>query len=195
MIAACVPLKRLAFAKSRLAPDLSPDERALLARSLFRRTIEVLKESGVASRVAVATAERTAIGALDVEVLPDTGELNSSLKGAIRWATRIGATRLLILPGDLPLLSPDDVRKIVDVPHQPPDVVIVGTQKGGTGALLLSPPSAISPLFGERSFERHLELARRTNIPAQICDVRGFSLDIDTVEDLNALAARLPSPD
>lgn len=192
MIAACVPMKPLALAKSRLAPYLSGEQRASLARLLLDRTITALEDSGVVDFSAVATREPAIVDELRVTVLPDRGDLNSSLAGAIEWACETGAERLLLLPGDLPLLRPGDIRTLVNLSHSPPDVVIVQTQEGGTGALLLTPPNVIAADFGGRSFERHLALARRAGARTHSTEIRGLSFDLDTPDDLQAVAAYLP---
>ena len=61
----------------------------------------------------------------------------------------------------------------------------------GTNALVLSPPSAIVPAFGEGSCARHVELAREAGIPFGIEELSSLGLDLDTPADVIALTTRL----
>src|SRR5947209_4473221 len=115
MIAAAIPIKRLRDAKSRLADSLSTSERAELVISLLRQTLAVVRASGLVSRVALVTPEDDLAAGLGVHVLPDGTDLNAGLATAVRWAVGIGASGLLILPGDLPLLQPNDLHALLSV--------------------------------------------------------------------------------
>ena len=190
MIAAVVPVKRLADAKSRLSSHLSADERAALALELARGVIVSLRASGRIGRMAVVTPEPHLAELLGVESIPDAADLNSSLSRGVEWARQASAHALLILPADLPLISPEDVQAVVDASGISPGITICATRDGGTGALLLRPPDAVPPSFGKDSFERHLELARERGMAARVIDRNGLRSDLDTVEDLDCLRAR-----
>jgi 2-phospho-L-lactate/phosphoenolpyruvate guanylyltransferase len=187
LIVAVIPLKRLAEAKSRLAPGLDPQDRARLAVSLAERAIAALRDSGAIDRVALATPEHGLSETLGVESVTDRGSLNASLAEGVRWAARIGASRLLILPADLAHLDAQDVRSLVHALPEGPGIAICPTVDGGTGALLLDPPDAIPPSFGEGSFQRHVNLARDRGFHPHVVERRGFSFDVDTIADLDAM--------
>jgi 2-phospho-L-lactate/phosphoenolpyruvate guanylyltransferase len=71
-------------------------------------------------------------------------------------------------------------------------VAIVPDRHGtGTNALLLCPPDAIGPAFGLRSRERHSARAAARGHQVAIEEVASLGLDLDTPEDLRALAALL----
>lgn len=198
MIVAVVPLKSLAEAKSRLRGVLSDTERRELTRRLVERTIAILRHSGRLGRIALATEERSLAQALDVEWLPDQGGLNESLAAGIAWARAAGAASVLIVPADLPLLCLGDVRALADGRPRASGIALSATQDGGTGALLLTPPGVIRPSFGPGSFARHLEQARRHGIDVRIIRRGGLCFDLDTGDDLAALAEKrekhLPCP-
>jgi 2-phospho-L-lactate guanylyltransferase len=61
----------------------------------------------------------------------------------------------------------------------------------GTNALVLSPPTAIHPAFGEGSLARHLEAAREAGIPHAEEDISSLALDLDTPADMIALTTAL----
>ncbi len=188
MIAAVIPVKRLTEGKSRLAARLSPTERAELITDLVRRAVDALHESGIIERIALATPEVALAQSLKVEALPDEGSLNAALRGAVAWATEMDAAGLLILPGDLPLVRGEDVRAIVATLPDPPAISIAPTRDGGTGALLLSPPTVIPPSFGAASFERHLQLAHDCGVRVSSVMRTALSFELDTVEDLDMFA-------
>jgi 2-phospho-L-lactate guanylyltransferase len=70
--------------------------------------------------------------------------------------------------------------------------VIVPDRHGtGTNALLLAPPGALAPSFGEGSFARHVALARAAGAALEVAEIRSLGLDVDTPGDLAALRAAL----
>jgi len=189
MIAAVIPVKRLTEGKSRLAARLSASERAELISDLVRRAVDALRESGMVERIALATPEVALAQGLKVDALPDGGSLNAALRGAVDWATEMGAAGLLILPGDLPLVRGGDVHAIAAALPDPPAISIAPTRDGGTGALLLSPPAVIPLSFGPASFERHLQLAHDCGVRVSPVMRTALSFELDTVEDLDLFAA------
>lgn len=187
MIVAAVPVKSLAEAKSRLAQHLTAEERRDLVVSLLRKTIEAIQGSGVVQRIAVVTPQSKLAGTLPVDVLPDAGSLNGSLNGAVQWALSLGASKLLIVPADLPSITATAVRELIEKDAPLYGIAVVATIDGGTGALLLTPPNIIPPAFGPGSFARHLMLARLQGVRAEEVDAPAFALDLDTPEDLDRL--------
>jgi 2-phospho-L-lactate guanylyltransferase len=194
MIVAAVPVKRLSEAKSRLASRLSDEERFALVLDLLRRTVAALHASGVIDRIALATSELGLAEQLGVESLPDEGGLNATLEGVADWAVRAGATSLLIVPADLPYITVDAVRAVVERDGARPGIAIASTQDGGTGLLLLTPPDVIPPSFGPPSFARHLRLAQERGVPVRRIDAEAFTFDLDTPDDLDALRTLTPGP-
>jgi 2-phospho-L-lactate guanylyltransferase len=97
------------------------------------------------------------------------------------------------VPGDCPALDPTEVDELLARPVTPPAALVVPDRHGtGTNALLISPPDALSPSFGPGSCQRHLQLARERRTNAEAVELPSLALDIDTPEDLDALAS---SPD
>ncbi len=102
------------------------------------------------------------------EVVPDPGDAGHVAGGA--GGNRAGrgrgrASASSCSPGDCPLLDPRELdRLLTGVPER--YVAVVPDRHGtGTNALVLSPPSAIVPAFGEGSRERHVAAAREAGIP------------------------------
>jgi len=188
MIVAVVPIKRLSEAKGRLSAHLSPLERQRLVLRLAARAVEALRDSGVAARIAVTTPEPQVAARLGAEYLPDTGGLNASVRSAMRWAESAGAKGLLVLPGDLPGVTGEDIAVMVE---DRSGLTIAPTHDGGTGALFLAPPACIPPQFGVASYARHLLSACERGVPVREIDRDGLRFDLDTIEDIDRLGGLL----
>lgn len=187
---AIVPVKPFRAAKSRLKPTLKANERARLARSMFGHTLDVLRAADrcagiiVISRDPMVHALARARGAMP---LAETeSRLNSAIAQACAYASAQRASGVLIVPGDLPLLTPGDVAAIADLAAERECIVIAPDRRDeGTNALLLRPPLAIQPVFGLSSFEAHRAQAAARGLPAHVYRSSTVALDIDLPEDLD----------
>jgi len=91
----------------------------------------------------------------------------------------------LALPADLPLISPNDIRELVNRAMHPPVVVIAPDRhQKGTNALLISPAGLIEYDFGENSFQRHCERVKKAGARLEIVNLPSLGLDLDLPEDL-----------
>ena len=120
------------------------------------------------------------------------GHSNAALAGIVRAEVE-GASCVVLLPGDCPLLDPCELdRLLTGVPGR--YVAVVPDRHGtGTNALVLSPPGAIRPAFGEGSCARHVTAARQAGVPFSVEEVASLALDLDTPADVVALTRRLES--
>jgi 2-phospho-L-lactate guanylyltransferase len=110
--------------------------------------------------------------------------LNPALEEGRLWATQSGASALLVLPADLPLIEPEDVLAVLAGAASAPVVVAPDGTRSGTNALLLRPPDALPFLFGLESFEAHLQAADDREVEAYVCENGHLSFDLDTAGDL-----------
>lgn len=189
---AAVPVKDLFGTKSRLTPILDPGGRAGLTLYMMKRVVSVLNRAGIPSgNLCVVSPDRlvleTAAEAGAVPLAQNTNGLNPALEEARSWAESRGASSLLILPSDLPLLGTEDVEGILACGEESPAVVAPDAGETGTNALLLRPPDAIPFLFGSGSYRAHLEAARRRGLVVRECRSPNVSFDVDTIEDLKKL--------
>jgi 2-phospho-L-lactate guanylyltransferase len=105
----------------------------------------------------------------------------------IRWAVASGFERVLLVPGDTPLLVPAELDALLA--NAPEQVVVVPDRHGtGTNGLLLQPPTAIEPSFGPGSLERHVAAADAAGVTHRVEHVPSLSFDVDTSEDLTVVA-------
>jgi 2-phospho-L-lactate guanylyltransferase len=191
---AILPVKSFADAKSRLAPVLAPAERRALAETMFSDVLTALRRTPELDGIVVVTGDFSAqriAGSHGADVLEDrevSGQSNAAEHGMAR-ARELGAERVLLVPGDCPALDPEELRGLLTAPRDPgAHGVIVADRHGtGTNALLLSPPGALSPAFGEQSFSRHMARARDAGLPLHVAEAPSLALDVDAPEDLVAL--------
>ena len=99
---------------------------------------------------------------------------------------------MLVIAGDLPLLSPAAVDRLVArAPASGPSVVVASnTDRTGTNALLCSPPGVIEPSFGPGSFDRHAAAAREAGAGLVGIALPELELDLDEPADVEALLRR-----
>ncbi|HET9075037.1 MAG TPA: hypothetical protein VFN48_10690, partial [Solirubrobacteraceae bacterium] len=109
-------------------------------------------------------------------------------------AVEQGADRVLLVPGDCPLLDPTELEELLALEVSAPAAIVIPDHEGsGTNGLLLTPPGALTPAFGPGSHARHHQLALAQGSSVHTVAVRSLALDIDTPEDLAALRERLAS--
>ena len=194
---AVVPIKTFDIAKQRLAGALARGSRESLAQAMFADVLGALRRSRRVDSIAVVTADPTADSlARDLAtVVRDRAHAGQSAAAelGIAQALREGFERVLLVPGDTPLVDAHELDVLLErVAADRLAVAIVGDRHGtGTNALVLSPPDAIKPSFGPDSLARHTAAAEAAGLPHRVEDVPSLAHDVDTPEDLAALAALL----
>jgi 2-phospho-L-lactate guanylyltransferase len=194
---AIVPVKALADAKRRLAPALAPSERRRLVLTMLEDVLALLADLAGIARVLVVTPDPDVAAAATrhgagVITEDSHGDLNAAVRRGLAQAQTQGAERALVIPADVPLATHAEIRSILDTaPAGPkPHVVIVPSEDGdGTNALLLAPPEALRPEFGEGSFVRHVAQAVALGLDFRVLRLPGLAADIDQPRDLARLAA------
>ena len=189
-VVAVIPVGELERAKSRLGEVLDAEERRDLVIGLLERTLAAsLASDRIAETIVVTPDDDVAsiaqsAGARVIRQ-SDRG-LNHGLDEARAAAMEAGATALLVLPADLPGVSPAAVDTLVATLDEAssPLVAIVPDRHGrGTNSLLLAPPGVIDFAFGGDSRVAHRHAADAAS--TRVVELDGpLSLDIDTPEDL-----------
>jgi 2-phospho-L-lactate guanylyltransferase len=113
--------------------------------------------------------------------------LNAAL--ALAAAGLAGAGGLLVVAADLPLASAAGFGRVLEAAEAAPVVVVPSHDGDGTNVLAWREPGSFAPRFGPDSAARHLSVPGAVRV-----DDRGLALDVDTVEDLRAVAG-LVDPD
>jgi 2-phospho-L-lactate/phosphoenolpyruvate guanylyltransferase len=184
-----VPVKALAEAKGRLAPAVGPLPRRLLAIAMFEDVVAALQAVPALAAPVVVSPDREvwrradAMGCRVVEEPPGAGDLNGALTAAAR---RLGnGSPLLVVAADLPLASPAGLERVLAAARAPV-AVVPSADGGGTNVLAWRDPASFAPSFGPDSAARHLAVPGAVRV-----EEPGLARDVDTLEDLEAVAGRL----
>jgi 2-phospho-L-lactate guanylyltransferase len=188
MLVAIVPVKSPHAAKGRLSWALTQSERRRLCLVMLEDVLSALQQTDTVDRILV-TSPSLAVGGvarrMGAEFWPDrAGTLNGAVADALREVAQRGAPAALVLPGDVPLVTPVDLARLAQQGERPGTVVVSPTRDNGTGALLVHPPTLIAPDFGGESAPRHLAAARSAGATAMITALPNLALDLDRPEDL-----------
>ena len=189
---AILPLKSFRDAKQRLEIGLDAPTRRALAEAMFSDVLVALRRARGVHAILVVTTDRNAqriAGAYGARLLDenDRGH-NYAAASGILMAINEQIDRVLLVPGDCPALDPVELDSLLARQDPAPSALIVPDRhRTGTNALLLSPPGSIEPSFGPGSCERHVRAAHAAGIHHDVVDVSTLALDVDTLEDLNAL--------
>jgi len=177
-----IPVKRLDTAKLRLSEKLLPADRRRLGLAMLADVLRAT-EKWQSRLIVTADPDAEAVGlAFGCSLVADRGSgLNAALEAGTEAALERGATSLLILPSDVPMVSADDVTSLFSYPEQ---VVIAPSQDGGTNALMRRPPSAVGLRFGPDSSEKHRLAAEEAGLSCRTVELSSLLLDIDRYSDL-----------
>jgi 2-phospho-L-lactate guanylyltransferase len=197
---AIVPVKPLRRGKSRLAGLLSEDQRTKLNQEMLAHTLKILRDvpeiehTLVISRDPGALALAREHGARTVRE-EGTPQLNLALKRATLFAKTYVNRGVLIVPMDLPLLTPGDIGTMIACSKGSDPVIVIAPDhhRQGTNALLVCPAGQIEYEFGPGSFQRHCELAQLSGARLEICELPNLALDVDYPEDLQMARNALTS--
>ncbi len=194
---AIVPVKPLSLGKSRLAEVLTAEERADMNRRLLAHTLATLDAVSEIEHILVVSRDQAALalarqyGARTVQEM-GAPQLNLALTRATVIAQTHTTRGVLIVPADLPLLTPEDIRAMLARATQPPVVVVAPDHRHrGTNALLVCPAGLITYEFGPDSFRKHCESARQAGARLEICELPSLALDMDLPEDLALVSQTL----
>ena len=195
---AVVPVKDTATAKQRLAPALPPLLRQEMALAMLEDVLSAFADApGLARRVLVtidpeATRLASRYGFACMTEGAEDGH-TGAVGAAARWLASEGVGAMLTLPGDIPLVTSDEIGRLIAAHRPAPSFTIAPSHdEHGSNAILVSPPEAVPLRFGEDSFFPHLAAAEARGIAPTIVHLPGIALDIDNPADL-AHFARLGS--
>lgn len=191
-----VPVKDMSKAKERLSPVLSLAERTALAFAMLEDVLGALKSSGHLGKLFVITLDESAVelaNSMDIEVIREKTQESES--GSVDYGSRIckelGAESVLVIPGDAPLITAEDVDFILERGEPFPSIILVPARDElGTNAILRRPPDIIPSRFGYDSFRKHIFEADKIDIPHYTYNLPRVALDIDEPRDLAFFASK-----
>jgi 2-phospho-L-lactate/phosphoenolpyruvate guanylyltransferase len=195
---AVVPVKEREKAKERLTTALPPDLRQALAVTMLEDVLSVLAASSGLAGLVVVTVDLPArqLGLrYNARIIDDGARRGhtAAVAAAVRLLTAEGRAGMLAVPGDIPLVTTDEIGRVIAAHRPAPSFTIVPSHdEGGSNAVLLSPPDVVPLRFGADSFFPHLRAAEARGVRPTVLRLPGIALDIDNPEDLAAFA-RQPS--
>jgi len=192
-VALIVAVKRLAAAKTRLAPIFSARTRESVVLAMLVDTLTAASRVAALGSISVITPDEAAAAAateLGAEVLADpTPEGHSDpLNNAIAAAERALAgsyANFVVLQGDLPALQSQELAEAISAARQHRRSFVADRPAAGTSALCAF-GTTLDPHFGPDSSARH----RRSGAIELTGAWPGLRCDVDTPADL-AAARRL----
>ena len=194
---AVVPVKETAAAKQRLAGLLSGNARRQLALAMLADVLQAAAGVPGLAGIVVVTADAAAAdialhaGARVWGEGARDGHTGAVMAAARRLAAR-GST-MLTIPGDIPLVSPADLRQLLSAHRARPGFTIVPARdQRGSNAIMCSPADLVPLRFGADSYFPHLAAARACGVEPTTVQLPRIALDIDEPADLVELM-KIPS--
>lgn len=187
-----IAVKRLAAAKSRLAPVFSAQTRERVVLAMLLDTIAAATRVPTLRRITVVTPDDVAAEAarqLGADVLADPTPDGhpDPLNNAIIAAESVIASatdpvpNIVVLQGDLPALQPQELTQAIDAARANRRSFVADRHGSGTAALF-GFGGALMPAFGPDSARRH-----RSSGAVELTGAwPGLRCDIDTPADLHA---------
>lgn len=191
---AVLPVKNFESVKQRLAGIMTQAERTGLFRESYQDVLAALTGCQALGGVMVVTCDPLAaevaarFGARVLREPENRGHTAASSFGAATLEAE-GVAGMIQVPGDLPLLEPEDIEAVLSAHGPAPAVTIApsGDEKG-SNAVASSPPTFLPLRFGDDSFYPHCDAARGLGVEPGIVRRPAFALDLDTPEDLRRFA-------
>jgi 2-phospho-L-lactate guanylyltransferase len=182
-VVAAIPIKPFGLAKQRLSSLLDDDQRMALGERLARRLVATVSEADI--RPLVLSADD---GVTDwakrkgIDVLMDEGSSLDRAASIARDSIRDAGSAWMIVHADLPLLRARDVRTAAALIAAGRPVLAPSTD-GGTS--MIGWHDHVEFAYGPGSFHRHLR--RLATHDPQVIIAPGWSLDLDTPSDVEAV--------
>ncbi len=188
---AAVPVKEFTNAKQRLSVLLTAAQRETLAATMLEDVLAALAGAKRLDGIMVNTVDPRATDlALRYGARVVTEAARDGHTGAVNGMGRLlmaDGHAMLTMPGDIPLVTPDEIDAVVAARQPAPSFTIVPARdEQGSNAVLCDPPPSVPLRFGEDSYFPHLAASRRVGIEPTIVRLPGIGLDIDHPDDLRA---------
>jgi 2-phospho-L-lactate guanylyltransferase len=191
---AVIPVKETTGAKERLADavprHLRPDLALAMLEDVLASVVAARGLAGIAV-ITVDPAVRALAQRYGARILTEDarGGHTAAVAAAARTLAAEGRGGMLQMPGDIPLVSADEISLVLAVRRTSPSFTITPSHDDfGSNAVLVCPPAAVPLTFGDDSFYPHLRAAQACGIKPLIVRQHGISLDIDRPEDIWAFA-------
>ena len=190
-----IPVKNLTNAKQRLAGALDQARRSQLAEAMLRDVMNAA--AGVSNRLdaflVTGDSQAQAMAAeFSFGVIEDTRNESetAAIDMATSWCERHGYDTSVVVPGDIPLITGDELKQVLDAAPVEGAVFVPAYDRRGSNCILRRPASLIALHFGNDSFLPHCEAMKKTGKPLVVLEMAGIGLDIDNPQELELLVHR-----
>jgi 2-phospho-L-lactate guanylyltransferase len=187
-----VPVKDLRNGKQRLSAALTAEERHSLARAMVVDVFDALAPFSARPGVAVVSGDlwvSQQAKARGFTIILD--DVQAGETAAIEMATvsamAMGAEFTVVFPGDIPLITSEEVGELMALSPAKGCVIAPASDGRGTNGILRAPGDLIPLRFGNDSFLPHLAAAKATGFEVIVREFPGIGLDVDRPGDLEAL--------
>jgi 2-phospho-L-lactate/phosphoenolpyruvate guanylyltransferase len=193
---AVVPVKRFDSAKSRLGILLNKYERGQLSELLVQRTMRVLKGASGVEKIVLVSSDVNVKkiahihGATFLKEKIQRG-VNAAVDKGTGFCTDSGAEATLVLPADLPLVTPEDINIMCKAALAGKNCMVIcpSYKFDGSNIMLRKPCNVIKTSYDSRSYLAHVHEGVRNNIKTRVLFIRRAMIDIDTIQDITNLLA------
>jgi 2-phospho-L-lactate guanylyltransferase len=189
-----IPVKNKLHAKQRLAPLLSAGERFQLAQAMLEDVLDAVASVPGRPPVSLVTSDdhaRQLAAKHGFDVIEDRDDAGET--AAIELATRVCAERgagwTLVIPGDAPLVTAEEIGTILRAAPEQGTVLASDHKHLGTNAVWRAPADLFPLRFGDHSYAPHLRAADATCLPVVQLRLPGLAIDVDRAEDAQRLLA------
>jgi 2-phospho-L-lactate guanylyltransferase len=190
-----IPVKNLNNAKQRLGDALDQEQRSQLAEAMLRDVVNAA--AGVTGRLDVflVTGDKRA-SAMASEfkfgIIEDTRNESetAAIEMATSWCERNGYDTTIVVPGDIPLITSEELHCVLDAAPPEGAVFVPAYDRRGSNCILRRPASIVPLRFGNDSFLPHCEAMRQTGKTLIILEMPGIGLDVDNPHELELLVQR-----
>jgi 2-phospho-L-lactate guanylyltransferase len=184
-----VPVKSLERSKSRLAPLLSPAERAALTLIMLEDVLEACFDQETWEVWLVSRDEAVLEVGAQRGARPVAEEGRSLLDAVRQVEGQISgrSSELAVLLADLPLLTADALGQALA--REEAIIAAPAGSDAGTNLLVRRPPRTIPARFGRDSFAKHRWAARRARAAFAEVSLPELGFDLDRPQDLARVLA------
>ena len=196
-----IPIKSFGRSKQRLSAVLSAEERKHLAKAMASDVVQVATQTAGVNGVLIvsddpevkqlAAEHHTAY--LNEAEFPQSltvSNLNHAVNAGRHWLRKKGIHQFMVIPSDLPLLTPQCLSDMIDAHNKYPSPCVSVTpdwQGQGTNLLMVNQVPDFMFQFGEFSCERHMCEAIRLNAHTVRQPNAEFAFDVDLPRHITEL--------
>jgi 2-phospho-L-lactate guanylyltransferase len=164
----------------------------MLSESMLLDVLDAFQKAGMLARCYVVTSDDRAAdlaeraGASVIAEPADRG-----VNAAVAWGIRKIGTGgdVMVVPSDLPVLRPGEIRKATSLKSKGLDVVISPSRAfDGTNLLLMSTPTPFGLSYDKNSFWNHVAGIASKGLRLAVYTGMGFLFDLDSPNDLDEIS-------